>query len=321
MKKININIQSIILGSLNLPIAIQTLYWLLLLIPGRSSSFYVITSVLLMLLIMLSLYFYSKKNLLTCHHSENQIPVIVKPGILVVLVTSAVLIFGALIFLPGYLSQPLEGHDILVYGNEGKIYYRDKSLNVKYTGYDEKSGIAHVSRHSPHFPLILTFEKMIREITGISQGDAFFKLVTPVSWVMIILSLVLLFYQYGTKFGLLVILSLLSSYLFLLKPMQYHIDMYRMYFMTMSIIMLYYAIEYNSKYNIILLAFVCGASAAIHSIGTITSVIIMGLYFVFSHIRIKERVINTLVMGLIFILMGGGHYIINFFHGNRWLFK
>lgn len=312
----DISILPIIYLSLPLPIVIQVFYWLLYLSPGRNYVFYVSISLLVMLIAMISLFLYrDTKTSESSQKKSSQLnlwPKIVVAGIIVIWFVS---------FIPGYLSQPLKGHDILVYGTEGKIYYRDKSVDAKYDRFDDKSGFESFSRHSPHFPLILTFEKMTRDILGVSQGDDFFKLVTPLSWMAIILIVTFLFYPKGIKYVLIAILAFSSSLLFLEKPLQYHIDMYRMYYMTASMIMFYYAVKKEKNFYIILLGLLCGASAAIHSIGTIGSIAILGAYFIFSGNHFKKRVINIFILGTIIFLMGGGHYIINYFHGNKWLFQ
>jgi hypothetical protein len=314
-KKLNVNFFQIIYISLPLPIAIQVLYWLLYCFPGKNSSFYFVLSILTTLIILLLFFLY--KHVESGGVGQNKSTEI-KP-IYVIIVAGAISL-GSILFLPGYLSQPLKGHDIVVYGNEGKIYYRDKSLQTKYTMVDPESGYVMFSRHSPHFPLILTLEKMSHDMLGVSHGDTFFKLITPVYWLLIVFGGGLLFHKKDLRYSAIVLLAFFSSHLFLLKPMQYHIDMYRMYYMTASIIMLYYAVKMDTRFYIILLGFLCGASAAIHSIGTITSVIIIGTYFIFSARPLKKRIMNACILGTITFFLGGGHYIINYLHGNRWLF-
>lgn len=241
---------------------------------------------------------------------------------------SAYIIFILLLFSFPYLRQytynyvtnPLEGHDALVYGVEGKIYYRDKTFKSKYLGFDEKTGFSYYSLHSPIFPLFLTWEKIFGNKLGYNK-DYFFKIISPFYGILILCLVYNVLGRNNPSLGILGICGLFSSTVFFGKYFTYHIDMFRIYFFTASIVLLALSIETKDLFVIILYAIHLGFSSSAHSIGMILSIISTFIFFLFLEESLTIRIkYFTMIYCIIFIL-GGFYYLNDSLWGKGWIFS
>ncbi|MEI7475771.1 MAG: hypothetical protein WCK67_13435, partial [bacterium] len=164
------------------------LYWMILLFPHKSNLFYISSVFAFYGLLSTSViaYCFKQKNeikenisnlFLTIKNLFKDKKKLLIQGtlsLLLIAVCSVTLVNYSNI----YLKNPLEGHDVLVYGTEGKIYYNDKSFKAKFKAYDPKSGFSYFSLHAPSFPLQYTWEKLCNSFLN-SDTDSYFKSLSP----------------------------------------------------------------------------------------------------------------------------------------------
>jgi hypothetical protein len=321
-------------------LTVLVLYFLMLFLPGRGDLFFLVS----VLLVYAVLSILGRKSIaplaaeLKDYLSSSVTrfrgfkPLKKAEGILFTLLLAALLVVFLSLYLGNTLRTPLEGHDILTYGNIGKIYYQDKTISYSKNIFDEKSGFYFSGSPKPSFSLLLTWEMMLNRLfrSGGPGGgqtpdpafDMYFRSISAYYGLLILALMVYWIYR-GTRnkyLALLGILAMLSGLRFFLVLINYHLDSYRVFFLLLSWLFLAYSIKRRDGFSLFLLGMFSGFAAFIHVIGSAVAGLNCLTLFIFLEKPIKERAWKTAVVCLLVLLFGGIHYLLEALYGAQWGF-
>ncbi len=313
------------------------LYFLLMLTPGHSNLFYLVLVSLVYLLLLLwgrksvSLLFAEIKGYFKLSikkfrtlHSLKKIE-----RVLFVLFLLILLMGFLFLYLNNTLQTPLEGHDILVYGNIGKIYYQEKAVTYSSNIYNKENGFFFSGSPKPSFSLLLTWEMILNgcfprgEGAGQTQDMAFDTYFKSISAYYGLLILFLIFFWLCRKNRYLALLGIvvsLSGLRFFLMLVNFHMDSFRLFFLLLSWIFLAYSIKKRDHFSLFLLGAFSGFTAFTHLIGVVVAIINCMALFIFLERPFKERALKTAVLFLLVLVFGGIHYLLEAFYGAKWGF-
>jgi len=307
------------------------LYYLLLIFPHQPDGFYFNAVLLFYLLtLIVTLFFLIRQddfrhkmnrllttNISELHTRENKRKASIRSIIIVGLTLS---VCPTLInYSKGYLLKPLIGHDALAYGTEGKIFYEEKTLMHKYHKAYPRTGFTNFSRHSPLFPLLLTWEKIAGSKLG-SDTDYYFKSLTPFYGILIVIFVFSVLSIKSVYLALFGSISLFSSFIFYKFFFIYHIDLFRIYFFSTALVFLASSIDTKDRMQIILFCTTLGFSAASHSIGALVSILSALIFILFYKDQIVARASYSICVILSLFIFGGFHYFYDTIWGTGWIF-
>lgn len=302
------------------------LYYLLLFSPHHSNLFYLL-SVLLIYLILLSLgkkrfpvlcsdIVKKTKNLKEKFKNANtyhQIEFVIFTFILFLF-----LVPFLFLYLTNTLHSPLDGRDALVYGNLGKIFFMEKSLENRWIRRYPKTGYFFECNHAPSFSLLLTWEKIMDSFFN-ADKDLYYKSLS-VYYALLILSILLFWLSKKSKYlSLLGLFALLSGFSFTTTLITQHIDSFRIFFLVISWIFLAYSIEKKDFLSFLLLGIFSGFAAFSHTIGAVLVVLNCLALFFFMKGSLKNKLSKTNLIIVLVILFGWFHYILDIFWGFGWI--
>jgi hypothetical protein len=297
------------------------LYYLFVLIPRQSRFFYLAV----IFLVYLVLFIVALKSL-------RQIPRSIKNccqtafatwkttlywGILLVILASVLVLYPTAI-----LPHPVEGHDTLIYGNFGKIYYQEKQVSYEKVMKPRKNGFYFLGSSRPSFSLLLTWEMLLNTaVVNASQGfDLYFRSISGYYGLLIAVLVFFWLYRKNRYLALLGILVLLSGIRFFLMLVEYHLDSYRIFFLMLSWIWLAYALKKKDLFSLFLLGLFSGLMAFSHLIGLVVAVVNGAALLFFYEGNLKTRVCNALGFTALVMVFGGIHYILEMLWGSPWGF-
>lgn len=294
------------------------LYYLLLLFCNYSIEFYLSIIILLHVFLLI----YVRKDLGYVLRESMNISVLNRLNRWVKILMILVLC----LFYMGwnyYISKKfVTEHDTLEYAVQGNVFFKDRCINYSKHRYDKESGFYYVGLHGFSFPLIRTFENMSNKF--LNSNDLFFRSVNSIYGLFIILIIMFVTIEKTSLlYGLIVSSALLLNYGFFENIMKYHLDNYRVFFVILSFYMMYVFLKTNSLHLLPLLSFILGAQGNIHSLGFMISIIQMMVLFFYLIKKFSWRagVKKFLIVGLLAMLFGGVHYLIDITAGTGWIFK
>lgn len=227
------------------------------------------------------------------------------------------------IYLGSILQVPIVDHDILVYGNIGKLYYMEKAVRYSENIYNPIDGFFFIGSPKPSFSLLLTWEMMMnRSFAGGNDlsFDMYFRSVS-VYYGLLILSVVFYWlYRRNRYLALLGIIVLFSGLKFFQVFVSYHLDSYRLFFLILSWVFLAYSLRSKEPLAFLLLGVFSGFTAFTHLIGVLVAMVNGLAFFLFQEARFKERLLKTLVLSAIILFFGGIHYVLEAVLGARFGF-
>jgi hypothetical protein len=315
------------------------LYFLLMLTPGHSDLFYLLLVSMVYLLLLLwgrksvslllaEIKSYSKSSFSRERYrtffSLKKIEHATYILLLVILLTGFLILY-----LNNTLQTPLEAHDILVYGNIGKIYYQEKAVTYSKNIYNKKNGFFFSGSPRPSFSLLLTWEMILngcfrpKERSEKPQDmsfDIYFRSTSAYYGLLILFLFFFWLHRKNKYLALLGVLVLLSGLRFFLMLVNYHMDSYRIFFLLLSWIFLAYSIKNRDHFSLFLLGVFSGFTAFTHLIGVAVAIINCFALFIFLEKPLKERVIKTAVLSLLVLVFGGIHYLLDVLYGAKWGF-
>jgi hypothetical protein len=223
--------------------------------------------------------------------------------------------FGLTIYLP------VTDHDALIYASQGKIFYQDMSIGYGPIRFDEASAYQYIGMHGFSFPLQLTWERIWQGSIG-GTGDLFFR---SLNYYYLLLLLLLPYYwlrKMDVRYGLLAILVLFLTQVFMDKLIHYSLDTYRLFFFVVMTIFMLKTVKSGSRLALIGFGIFAGLAGNAHSFGMILFPMALGAAFLFmqGHI-VKERIPKLALVGAICLLCGGLHYVIDILWGTGWVFQ
>jgi len=322
----------IVLYSLGLgpPIVSLLLYWLFLIFPHCSNGFYLLMVLLFFLLLIIITVFKLIRWRVSvlrslCYRVDafrNALGNIkmMKLKLLLVFIISIPILLASFMYAKHYLSKPLYGHDILAYGTIGKIYYIEKSIEHSFRGFHPHTGFSYFPQHAPGLSLLSTWERILNLHLN-SNNDYYFKSIT-VYYGMLILALAFFcLNKRSTLFAFLGVSALFSAPAFFMSFRIYHIDLYRIFLLTVSWIFLAYSIKDRYNFSLYMFGLCSGLSSFSHTIGAIVSGFGIIALLIFLGGGLRHRFVPALKVILLIILFGGIHYIIDTFWGTGWIFS
>lgn len=235
------------------------------------------------------------------------------------LTTLLVTVFFVL-YMGRSLQVPIDGHDILVYGNIGKVYYAEKSITYSRDIVDKNNGFTFVGSPKPSFSLLLTWEMILNRTLGHKWEDLYFRSISAYFGFLI---LCVVFYWLSRKnryLALLGVLALLSGFRFFLALVTYHLDTYRIFYLLLSWIFLAYTVERKDRFSLFLLGVFSGFTAFTHVIGVAVAGVNGLALLIFYDSGLKTRLFKVAVLGLLVLLFGGIHYLLEAVYGAKWGF-
>jgi hypothetical protein len=219
------------------------------------------------------------------------------------------------------IGTPIIGHDMLEYAIQAKHFAREKIVEYIPNRYHTENNFFYVGLHGFSFPLMGTWEYLFSEIFGEYNNDYFLRSVTGYySFLVFFLQFVLL-KRINLFLAVFSSLLLFCTYGFYLTVTAYHIDSYRIFMITSSMVLLAMSIKNNNVLLVVLLGLFAGGQGYIHSLGVFIAVFISISFFVFYPSQIKEKVKFSLLLFLTILLSGGIHYIMDVFFGTGWIFQ
>ncbi|MDQ1349979.1 MAG: hypothetical protein QG657_280 [Acidobacteriota bacterium] len=227
------------------------------------------------------------------------------------------------IYLGSILQVPIADHDILVYGNIGKLYYMEKAVRYSENIYNSFDGFFFIGSPKPSFSLLLTWEMMMnRGFAGTNDltFDMYFRSISAYYGLLIISVVFYWLYRKNRYLPLLGIVVLFSGFQFFQVFVTYHLDSYRLFFLILSWVFLAYSLRSKEPLAFFLLGVFSGFTAFTHLIGVLVALVNGLAFFLFQEACFKERVLKTLALSLIILLFGGVHYVLEAMLGARFGF-
>ena len=219
------------------------------------------------------------------------------------------------------IGTPIIGHDMLEYAIQAKHFAREKIIEYIPNRYHAENNFFYVGLHGFSFPLMGTWEYLFSENFDVYNNDYFLRSVTGYySFLVFFLQFVLL-KRVNLFLAVFSSLLLFCTYGFYLTVTAYHIDSYRIFMITSSMVLLAMSIKNKNVLLVVLLGLFAGGQAYIHSLGVFIAVFISISFFVFYPSQIKEKVKFSLLLFLTILLSGGIHYIMDVFFGTGWIFQ
>lgn len=225
--------------------------------------------------------------------------------------------FGSFIMLT---YKPLVDHDILEYGTQGRIFLRDMAVRYEKHHFDAATGFYYVGLHGFSFPLLFTWEGLVRGLVG-DHGDAWVRFLTP--WYALLLVsfvwAVLRRFQVWVAVWASGAFALTIGYLYLNTI--YHVDPMRLFLFTASFALLLQVVRRPSTAAIVCWGTLLGAHAMVHSLGMILAPFLLLAGWLFLSGPILRRTVQTSIAAALFVMAGGLHYLLDVCCGTGWLFK
>ncbi|MCP4152510.1 MAG: hypothetical protein GY757_32540, partial [bacterium] len=312
---------------------ILLLYYLLIFLKGYSNMFYLVSVLLVYLLLFIlarpagipAILKEIKQTIQAKFRNYRQLSLTRKipPTLYWIFL---IILFTALIYL--YLGNsihtPIEGHDTLIYGNIGKIYYAKKSVSYSAKITDTEKGFVFSSSPKPSFSLILTWEMILNATIGGKEEegphdytfDMYFRSISAYYALLIVCVQFYWLYKKNRYLALLGIVVLLSGLRFYLMFVNYHLDSYRIFFFILSWIFLVYTMQKKEGYSLFLFGVFTGLAAFTHLIGLVAAVLNVLAYLLFYPMEadtktgtIKKKLVMLIPLVAIILIFGGIHYL------------
>ncbi|NIM15931.1 MAG: hypothetical protein GTO45_28355 [Candidatus Aminicenantes bacterium] len=230
------------------------------------------------------------------------------------------LLLGSFLFLylGNTLQTPLEHHDALVYGNLGKLYYQQKEIPYARAVLPAENGFIHIGSQKPSFSLLLTWEMMLNpeHINQKKDFDMYFRSTSAYYGLLIIAIQFLWFYRKNRYLALLGLLVLLSGLGFVSMLVNYHLDSFRIFLLLISWIFLAYTIKKKDRFSLFLLGMFSGFAAFTHLIGLAAAFLNCLAVLIFDESGIKTRILKTAALGVLILVFGNIHYLMEALYGS-----
>lgn len=239
------------------------------------------------------------------------------PACMPYLLFCAVMTFGTYVML---VYKPLVDHDILEYGTQGRIFLREMAVRYERHHFDETTGFYYVGLHGFSFPLLFTWEGLVRGLFN-SEGDAWVRIQSPFfAWLLV--SFVWVWMQrFGSWLAVWVIGAFTLTIGFLYLNTIYHVDPVRIFLFTASLALFVAVIQTPSRSSLILWGVALGAHALTHSLGMILAPFMLAVFVAIAPGAFLARMRHAMVATSAFLVAGGFHYLLDMTIGTGWLFK
>jgi 4-amino-4-deoxy-L-arabinose transferase-like glycosyltransferase len=213
----------------------------------------------------------------------------------------------------------MEGHDALIYGNFGKMYYQQQKITYAKEMKPAENGFMFQGSPKPLFSLLLTWELMLNseEMNRSIYFDTYYRSISGYYGLLIVCVMCLWLYRKNRYLALLGLLVMLSGLRFFMMLVDHHLDSFRIFFLLVSWIWLAYSIKEKDRFSYLMFCIFSGFAAFAHLIGFVIVILGGGTYFLFSEEKIKQRFYKGLLFFLVLMLLGGIHYILEILIGTQ----
>ncbi|MEZ4755369.1 MAG: hypothetical protein R2817_00935 [Flavobacteriales bacterium] len=230
---------------------------------------------------------------------------------------SAAILFGTALMIT---YKPLVDHDILEYGTQGKRFLRDMAIRYERHHYDASTGFYYVGLHGFSFPLLFTWEGLLRGLMN-DQGDAWVRMQTPwTAWLTV--SFIWAWVRRWDQWLAVWVAGAFTLTLgFLYLNTIYHVDPVRLFLFSASMALFIAVLRQPEPRILLLWGVVLGAHALTHSLGMILSPFMVLCFLISAQGTSAQRLRWSLVVVGPFLLAGGFHYVLDMTVGTGWLLK
>lgn len=219
------------------------------------------------------------------------------------------------------IGIPIIGHDMLEYAIQARYFAQHRLIEYVANRYHPENDFFYVGLHGFSFPLLGSWEFLFSELFGKAENDYYLKSITGYFGFLIFFTQFFWLKRVNIWLAVAASIILFFTYGFFITITEYHIDSYRIFMIMASFIALAYAINYHNNFTLILLGVFAGAQAFIHSFGVFVSVFIVMAFFLFYKNTWQKKIMNTLIISVIIMLMGGIHYVMDVLFGTGWIFQ
>jgi hypothetical protein len=322
------NILKITAVAISVPLTTVFLYYFLLIFPYIATQFYGLTLIIIWLIIICTIFpfriiqnkFSTLLNNLTINgFNKNSLDNILSLTLSfkkIIQIAGVVLI---LFFVYKQIQRPIDGSsDVFEYAASGKAFFNE--MAIKYSGViiDSDNGFPRPSYHAPGYPLVLSMEMYLASLFNI-KSDAFYKSINIIYGLLILMLIWQAAYKTPVLFRFVILAGFFFSQSFLYSLFSFHIDNYRIALMLLSFLYMALSIKEKSTLTLFLFGVACGLSSFSHSIGLITSLISIFIFFIFYEKKFSVRILHSIYITLLLLLFGGIHYLIDVIIGTGWI--
>lgn len=240
-----------------------------------------------------------------------------RPSLWPYLFFSAAILFGTALMIT---YKPLVDHDILEYGTQGKRFLRDMAVRYERHHYDASTGFYYVGLHGFSFPLLFTWEGLLRGLLN-DHGDAWVRLQTPWTAWLTVSFLWAWVRRWDQWLAVWVAGAFTLTLGFLYLNTIYHVDPVRLFLFTASMALFIAVLRQPEPRILLLWGAVLGAHALTHSLGMILSPFMVLCFLISVQGTLAQRLRWSLVVVGPFLLAGGFHYVLDMTIGTGWLLK
>ncbi len=280
--------------SLSLPLLTIIYMNLLVIAPGMSSSFYLV--ILGIFIIIANVFAFIKKY---------------RPNFSLKLFIAVIPFTISAIYLT---TINLASHDSIIYAISGERIAQSKSIIEIFSNPSINTTLDTYTTHSPFTPSLYALEKLVNELF---RMDNFFIYKTQSAFYgSFLLILLFLYVRFDMKLIFVIILSSICAHKFYLIFFRHHIDLVRIYFLTLSTILVMESFKRENKLSISLSIAI---TSLIHTIGAILSPFLLITYFIFDHKNITKK--DTLYFAFTFLACGNYLYIYDLFFARGWFLR
>lgn len=302
-------------------LTVLLLYYQLLLLPGKSTAFYM--TVILAVFALLAVLGYKGFGVLWQHTRQSvwTVKEVFKDSnsrlywaIVLVLVLVILWTFHGTV-----AYNRLEGHDALIYGNFGKMYYHEKQIKYEEVMLPAENGFLFQGSPKPAFSLLLTWELMLnsKALDKTMHFDAYYRSISAYYGLLILAVAFLWFYRKNRWVALFGTLMLFSGAKFYIMLLDHHLDSFRIFFLLVSWIALAYRVKNGKPFSFYLFALFSGFAAFAHLIGFIIAIINGLVLLIYDEKPFKKKLIQLMLFFIILLACGGIHYFLEALFGTE----
>jgi hypothetical protein len=217
--------------------------------------------------------------------------------------------------------NPILGTDFLQYGAQSRVFYATKVIEYMPFRYDEVSGFFNIGLHGFSMQLMGTWELMLNNIFGTSY-DLFFKSLTGYYCILIVLMTWFWVRKTDKLLSNIAVLCLLGSFGFFILFYNFHIDAFRIFLVSVCFMFTLRLVWKPDRLAIIGLGVFGGLAANVHSLGVMLVCFAMLTLLFFMPVDfVKKRIPNLAAIGVLILIFGGIHYVLDVFWGTGWIFQ
>ena len=304
------------------PACVSTLlFYLLWLLPKQKPIFYPGMIVVIGLIGIISRLYRSKvRPTLNMQTSIYKIKSIIIPGNLPPLGLISFLLFISIIQIA---SGEVNDHDWFEYGTLGKVLFQKKQILFQKVKYFKETGFYFIGLHGYTVPLFKTMEEFINAIIG-ARDDFFFRTISYyyniLLFTWICLKLLKINVWASTLYLLLMIINIKAfSTIFSICS----IDPVRLSLLYIFLYTIYRLQKSNEFTTYLLLGFLAGIAAFVHSLSMIITSLAIGVIVLVDLYKQPRgnKLIQAGVLILVFLLSGGIYYLMETLSGTGWIFQ